>query len=246
MGSRRCEAAADLAHVPPHAFRVPVVDRREGPDPAVVHGEDPHAVGPPHDLGRQGDDGPVVELRIALAATVRRQQPLRSHHAQHLRLGDADPIQEPQPRVDLAVALALEGGPGQIRANRREQLLIREQGLGTASRGDVALPPALRLSAPRVERRARALPRPTHPLEAIPPPGGRGGRRAHRRDLRIGKGRRRSAARARSRSSSFSHRQLPNVPLGRVQCRAGRLTGRILQPELETGQSPLLFHSSRR
>ena len=29
---------------------------------------------------------------------------------------------------------------------------------------------------------------------AIPPPGGRGGRRAHRRDLRIGKGRRRSAA----------------------------------------------------
>ena len=47
--------------------------------------------GPPHDLGRQGDDGPVVELRIALAATVRRQQPLRSHHAQPTDLDERHP-----------------------------------------------------------------------------------------------------------------------------------------------------------
>ena len=130
-----------------------------------------------------------MALRIALAPAVGREHPVGSHHAEHPRPGDPNPVDDPQARMHLPMALALERRPGQVGANRREQLLVRAQGLGPAVRGPVALRPSLRLRAPRVERRARALPRPAHPLEAIVAPGGRGGRRAHRRDLRIAKGR---------------------------------------------------------
>ena len=113
------EPVADLAHVPPDALRVPVVDRREGPDPAVVHRERPHAVGPPHNVRRRGDDGPVVELRIALAPAVGREQPVRAHHALHSGPGDADPVQDPQPRVHLPMTLALERRARKVRSMGR-------------------------------------------------------------------------------------------------------------------------------
>ena len=122
------EAVPNLTHVPPHALRVPVVGC-EGPDPAVVHGKHPNAVGPPHDVGRRGDDRPVVKLWIALAAAVRRQQPVCAHHAQDPGPGDADPVQDPQPCVHLPMALALERRPGEVGANGRQELLSRESGL---------------------------------------------------------------------------------------------------------------------
>ena len=66
--------------------------------------------------------------------------------------------------------------------------------------------PALGARNAPAARRAPSATAPTcdTPVNTIAPPRRRGGRCAHRRDLRVAKGRRRSAARARSRSSSFS------------------------------------------
>ena len=50
----------------------------------------------------------VVRFRVTLPPAVGREQPLRAHHPQHPRPGNADPVEDPQPRVDLAMALALE------------------------------------------------------------------------------------------------------------------------------------------
>ena len=44
---------------------------------------------------------------------VGREQPLRAPHAQHPRPGAPDPVEDPQPRVDRAMALTLERGAGQ-------------------------------------------------------------------------------------------------------------------------------------
>ena len=102
------EAAPDFAHVPPPTLRVPVFDCREDPAPPVVEREYPHAVRPPHHVGRRGDDPPVVGLRGALTPAVRGEQSVRPHDAQHPRAGDADPVQDPKPGVDLAMAFAVE------------------------------------------------------------------------------------------------------------------------------------------
>ena len=117
------------------------------------------AVGPPHDVGRRGDDRPVVKLWIALAAAVRRQQPVCAHHAQDPGPGDADPVQDPQPCVHLPMALALERRPGEVGANGRQELLSRESGLRTSSGQARAPLPARRPRPPSVERRSRVLPR---------------------------------------------------------------------------------------
>lgn len=200
----RREAAPDLTHMPPHALRVPVLDGREDPDPPGVPREHPHAVGPPHHVRRRRDDRPVVHRRGALASAVRGEQPVRPHDPQHPRARDADPVQDPQPRVDLPMALALERRPLEIGADRRQQRLVRHLGRRPPPRGRRTRLPRLRAGPPGVERRARALPGLTDALDPVASPRGRGGRRAHRRDLRIAKGRRCSAARARARSSSFS------------------------------------------
>ena len=50
----------------------------------------------------------LVRFHLTLPPAVRREQPLRAHHAQHPRPGDSDPVEDPQPRVDLAMALTLE------------------------------------------------------------------------------------------------------------------------------------------
>ena len=77
-------------------------------------------------------------------------------------------------------------------------------------------------SPPRVERRARPLPRSTHPLETLAPSRRRGGRSAHRRDLRVAKGRRHSAARARSRNSSIS---IDSSPMWRLAASSSAASG---------------------
>ena len=73
--------------------------------------------------------------------------------------------------------------------------------------------------APRVQRHGRRcmLEPHLHTLAAR-----RGGRRAHRRDLRIAKGRRCSAARARSRSSSIS---IDSSPMCRFAASSTSATG---------------------
>ena len=146
---------------------------------------------------------PSWSCRIALAPAVGREQPVRAHHAQHSGPGDADPVQDPQPRVHLPMTLALERRASEVRANGRQQLFVRV-GRRRPAPCRLAPLPAPRPRPPCVVGRPRALPGLTHPLDPVPASRGRGGRGAHRRDLRIGKGRRRAAARARSRSSSTS------------------------------------------
>ena len=76
------KAAPHLAHMPAHALGVPMVHRREGPDPAVLRGEHPYAVGAPHDAGRRGDNRPVVRFRVTLPpAGGVRAAPARASHA---------------------------------------------------------------------------------------------------------------------------------------------------------------------
>ena len=83
---------------------------------------------------------------------------------------------------------------------------------------------------PGVERRARALPRLTHALDPVGAPRGLGERGAHRRDLRIAKGRRCSAARARSRSSSFSIDSSPMCRFAASSVSATRSPWRACKP----------------
>ena len=151
--------------------------------------------------------------RGALAAAVRGEQLVRPQHPQHPRPRDPDPVQDPQPRVDRPMALALERRAVEIGLHRLQQRRVRHRGRRTPPRGLLALVPLLLACLPGVERRARALPRLTHALDPVGAPRGLGERGAHRRDLRIAHGRRCSAARARSRSRSFS---IDSSPMCRV------------------------------
>ena len=90
---------------------------------------------------------------------------MRPHDAQHPRAGDSDPIQDPKPCVDLAMAFAVERGPSEIGTNRRQQLRVRLPRPRPPPRRPRARPVGCP-RPPRVERRARALPDLTHPLDA--------------------------------------------------------------------------------
>ena len=80
---------------------------------------------------------------------------MRPHDAQHSGPGDADSVQDPQTRVDLAMALALKRGPGEVGPNRRQQLRVRLPRLRSAPRGHRAQALLLRTRPPRVERAER-------------------------------------------------------------------------------------------
>ena len=187
----------------------------EDPAPPVVQREDPHAVGAPHHVRRLRDDRPGMYPRGALAAAVRGEQLVRPHHPQHPRPRDPDPVRS-------AAARGPSDGPrpgtasGRDRPERLQQRRVRHRGRRTPPRGLLALVPLLLACLPGVERRARALPRLTHALDPVGAPRGLGERGAHRRDRRIAKGRRCSAARARSQQLVL-HRQLPDVPRRRVE-----------------------------
>ena len=143
------------------------------------------------------------------------------------------------------MALALERGAGQVAANGRQQLRIRQGGRRPAAPRPLTPRWAPHTSPPRVERRARPLPRATHPLDTVAPPRRCGGRRAHRRDLRVAKGRRRSAARARSRSSSFS---IDSSPMCRLAASSSATSGSpacAFRPSSRPA-SARPFHASRR
>ena len=108
------------------------------------------------------------------------------------------------------------GTGSQVAANGRQQLRIRQCGRRPAARRAITPLWALQTSPPRVERRARPLPRSTHPLETVAP----SRRRGHRRDLRVAKGRRHTLP-----QQLNLHRQLANVALGGIQLGGQRLTG---------------------
>ena len=129
---------------------------------------------------------------------------MRPHDPQHPRARDPDAVHDPQPRVDLPMALAPKRGAREVGVDRRQQLGVRHRGFRTPPSGLLARLPLLLACPPGVERRARAVPGLAHALDPVAPSCHLGGRLAHHRDLRIAKGRRCSAARARSRSSSIS------------------------------------------
>ena len=62
---------------------------------------------------------------------VGREQPLRAPHAQHPRPGAPDPVEDPQPRVDRAMALTLERCAGQTLAPEKPVSYQSKTPLGT-------------------------------------------------------------------------------------------------------------------
>ena len=170
---------------PPHALRVPVFDRRE--DPASSSEYKPSV---PH---------------ITLGAWVMTlpswvfdaEQSVRPHDAQHPRAGDSDPVQDRSRAWTLRWPSPWNGDRARSRSTASS---CASDCLGTE-------PVVVCPRPPRVERRARALPDLTHPLDAETAPRRRGGRRAHRRDLRIaGAAPRPGPARGAARSPSTAPR----------------------------------------
>ncbi|MNL18338.1 hypothetical protein D3C87_1394810 [compost metagenome] len=102
------EAASDLADVVAHALGVPVLDGGEDPDPAVLHGEDLRAVGPPHDVRGIGANLAIMCLPLALPDPEGREQVGSAHQPQDSLSRDLGALHEAQPRPDLSVALPLE------------------------------------------------------------------------------------------------------------------------------------------
>ena len=103
------EPVALLAHVNAHALRVPVLDGGEDPHPAVVHGEDPGAVGDPEPIEGRGGNGAVMGLLGTGATPLREEQAVFPHQPEHPFAGDPKAAQEAQSCPDLAGAFPLEG-----------------------------------------------------------------------------------------------------------------------------------------
>ena len=188
---------------------------------------------------------PSVELRIALAPAVGREQPVRAHHAQHSGPSDADPVQDPQPRVHLPMTLALERRASEVRANGRQQLFVRV-GRRRPAPCRLAPLPAPRPRPPCVVGRPRALPGLTHPLDPVP--GVPWSRRSWRSSSRPPHRQREAARRGTGAlpQQFHLHRQLPNVTLGRVQRRDRRFPS--LDPFSPSSRPARArsFHASRR
>jgi hypothetical protein len=129
------EARADLADVPAEEFGVPVLDDAEQPDLAVLHGDDLGCVGGPHDVRHLGDDVAVVRAVGAAAGTVRRQQRVLAHQAQHALAGDAHAVEGAQPGPDLAMSLAGPGRASEVGLDGIEQRRVGDDGLRPACPG---------------------------------------------------------------------------------------------------------------
>src|SRR5512135_139381 len=195
-------AVALLADMPANALGIPVFDRGEDPDPAVVHGEHASAVGAPQEVGGVGDDRTLVEIGPRLPTAMGRQEAVLTHQPEHPLAGDAEALLEAQPGPDLAVAPALERRCRQIGPDGGEQVGVGDRGLRAAlARRRLAGLVRPRRSA-GVERGPGHAPRRTHALDAVGPAGGRRGRLTHGRDLGRAKGPGRSVL-ARSNSTSM-------------------------------------------
>ena len=80
-------AITDLGNVPPHSFRVPVVDDGKQPDLAIQHGRDLRCVGAPHQVWRRGDNAAVVGFALSCQVAVWRGGALRHPDRSAPRLG---------------------------------------------------------------------------------------------------------------------------------------------------------------
>ena len=169
--------------------------------PAVLHREDPGAVGAPHDVGGLGDDLPLVEVGMAAPPPIGREQVVLPHEPQHPAAAHLDAVPHPEAGPDLAVPLTLKRRGVQVRPDQLQEFGVSEDGLRPpfAGRGQVKIRP--RAATGSVVRRTGLLPGPADQLHAVRSGGGAGGRAAHFFDLPRAKG---PGRLTRAHSNSFS------------------------------------------
>src|SRR3954452_22510088 len=241
------EAAGDLlreaAEVAPH----PLAERLERLEPvgtvagvdadalgrAVVDGDEDGGltlagdrggqVGAPHHVDRRGDDRAVVAARPARRAGPRRgEQVGLPHQPRHAPPRGADAAVA-QAGPDLAVALAVEGARGQHRPDRFREVGARHRpGRSRPPRGGRPRRPAM-----PVDGRARDAPDAADQGEPVRHAGGRGGRPAHRLDLRRAKGRPASRAAISPSSSSCRSSISPSRAFSRSLASVSPSAGRV-------------------
>jgi len=101
----------------------------EEPTPAFLHGEDPGAVGAPHDVGGLGDDLPFVEVGMAAPPPMGREEVVLPHEPQNPAAAYLDSVPHPEPGPHLAVSLALKRRSRQVRPDQFQEFGVREGGL---------------------------------------------------------------------------------------------------------------------
>lgn len=85
---------AILGHMPTDALGIPMLDGGKQPAPSFFQGEDPGAIGTPHDVGGRRDDLAGVVLGLSLNNPVRGEQIVLPHETQHPFAADLDPFDE--------------------------------------------------------------------------------------------------------------------------------------------------------
>ena len=115
MGSRAAIPGPLFADMPAHALGVPVLYGHEGPTPPLLCGKDPGAVGAPHEVGRRGDDLPLVETGVTAPAPLWGEQVVFPHEPQHPWAAYLETVPHPQPGPYLPVPLALKRRGVQVR-----------------------------------------------------------------------------------------------------------------------------------
>ena len=114
------EAVADFADMVAEALGIPVFERGEAPQPAVVGGPDFRTVGGPAHVGCVGDNAAVVRFGRHGGRAVRREQVVVAHQAQDAVATDAVAGDVAQAAEDFAMAFAGEGRGQEVRANQGE------------------------------------------------------------------------------------------------------------------------------
>src|ERR1700738_3374600 len=204
------EPVARLDRMDANAAGVAMINRREHPDPAVIHGLDEHAVGAPHFVRAARRDRAVVQRRLTLGPTMRRQQSVLPHQTQHTGARDPDVAQDTQARPYLAVPLADKRRGRQIGPNGIQKVGVGHLWLRAAPLCHEWHYVARLARTSGIDRRTRESEHPTDSLQPIGLADARGDRSAHFDDLRLTKGCR--ACRS-LRSSSFS---MTSSPMRRV------------------------------
>lgn len=134
MGSRAANRVPCL-QTPAHALGVPVLYGHEGPTPALLYGKDPGAVGAPHEVGRRGDDLPLVETGVTAPAPIGGEQVVFPHEPQHPSAAYLDTVPHPQPGPHLPMPLALKRQGVQVHPDQFQECGVRERGFGSAFAG---------------------------------------------------------------------------------------------------------------
>ena len=100
---QRRETVAGLHGMDANAAGVEMIDRREHPNPALIHGFHPDAIGTPPFVRAIRGNRSVVEVGRTLGPPMVGQQVVVTHQAQYARASDADIAQNTQPRPALSL-----------------------------------------------------------------------------------------------------------------------------------------------